>query len=133
MDSDTTPNEGIFRFTKMMRRKQIVGESYDLEENFKTISVSILSGVFAGNYVNSSLGEIANLISIAIVIFTLLFFMYFFDKMSKLNGLESDEVKFKIMQLLTEEDMKTNDIFDELNYPNDKYILIYSSSSPLVR
>lgn len=120
IESDSEAKGGIFALFYKLKIMSMFGDNNKTVEYFKTISLSILSGVTAGVYVDSSVNLAGTVVYFAVVIILLLIFAWFIEFMQKMNTQSSNEVKKEIIDLLSEEKLTIGEIIDEIAQSPDK-------------
>lgn len=119
-ESDSEAKGGIFALFYKLKIMSMFGDNNKTVEYFKTISLSILSGVSAGVYVDSSPNLAGTVAYFAVVIILLVIFVWFIEFMQKMNTQSSNEVKKEIIDLLSDEELTIGEIIDEIAQSPDK-------------
>lgn len=103
-----------------MRTNQKFKESNSLTENLKKISLSLLSGIIAGVYVNESVNVLGGFAYFGIMVPFLLIMLLTFELLPEPNTLADDRLKEQILELLKKEELDFAVLASKLEYSPDE-------------
>lgn len=118
--SDSEQKGGIFTLFRKLKIRGRFAKETNILEYLRSISFSVLSGIVAGIYVQSSVSYIGGITFFAVSIPTILVMVWILDFIGEMGTKSSKELQKEIMELLRESELELNDIISKLDDSPEK-------------